>query len=164
MQPLRHTLYVVTLTALTAYSSVFVLRAGLVAMASTDRAALEALFRATDGNSWRKNSHWNTDARVFLWHGVEVNVHGRVISLVLVTNKLKGLACLLGRCVLLSTCMTESELPYSRNVYSKLQHCLSYETRPLVCGGPSVSTFFCRALDDFDSPGHSRPRHRLSQA
>jgi len=59
---------------------------------SPDRqpAILEAFYEATGGTSWTNNDNWLTDAALDTWHGVEVNDRGRVISLELFRNNLKG--------------------------------------------------------------------------
>eukprot|EP00752_Nemacystus_decipiens_P013381 g11847.t1 len=59
-------------------------------MASTDRAALVALYNATDGASWKKTTNWNTTAPLSQWHGVEANNAGRVVKLILDNNNLRG--------------------------------------------------------------------------
>ena len=48
-----------------------------------DRAALEALYHATDGPNWVSSDHWLTDEPVEDWHGVTVDGSGRVVRLVL---------------------------------------------------------------------------------
>lgn len=58
-------------------------------MASMDRAALVALFRATCGANWYRKDNWDTDADLSTWHGVKVS-DGRVVHLELGTNNLLG--------------------------------------------------------------------------
>ena len=55
-----------------------------------DKKALEALFNATGGKSWRNSAGWMTSAPLGEWKGVRVNGAGRVIELHLYTNNLKG--------------------------------------------------------------------------
>lgn len=55
-----------------------------------ERAALAALFRATDGVNWKRNDNWNTDGELSRWYGVEVNDQGSVMKLLLSGNDLKG--------------------------------------------------------------------------
>ena len=57
---------------------------------AADRAALEALFRATGGDSWEFNTGWLTTKPVEQWFGVETAAHGRVARLNLSENGLKG--------------------------------------------------------------------------
>ena len=57
---------------------------------SPDRDALVAIYNATDGANWRRNSNWLTDAPVDEWHGVDTDAAGRVVRLTLSTNDLKG--------------------------------------------------------------------------
>lgn len=58
--------------------------------ASTNRAALMALYNATGGDAWQQSSHWGTDAPLKDWHGVEVNGQGRVVLLKLRQNDMVG--------------------------------------------------------------------------
>ncbi len=55
-----------------------------------DRAALVALYRATNGTNWLKSTNWLTDAPVGTWYGVITDVSGRVIELELSENGLSG--------------------------------------------------------------------------
>lgn len=55
-----------------------------------DRSALAALYDATGGADWRDSENWLTDASLRHWHGVGTNREGRVISLVMRDNGLRG--------------------------------------------------------------------------
>ena len=55
-----------------------------------DRAALEALYDATNGANWSRNDNWKTDEPLEQWRGVTTDSDGRVIDLVLVNNQLSG--------------------------------------------------------------------------
>ena len=46
--------------------------------AATDRAALVALYNATDGKNWRINRHWLSDEPIGLWYGVATDRNGHV--------------------------------------------------------------------------------------
>ena len=46
-----------------------------------DRAALEALYNATDGPNWVNNDNWLTDAPLGEWYGVDTDASGRVVRL-----------------------------------------------------------------------------------
>ena len=48
---------------------------------SQDRAALVALYNATDGLNWVNNDNWLTDAPLGEWYGVETDASGRVVAL-----------------------------------------------------------------------------------
>ena len=48
---------------------------------ATDRAALEAVYRATGGDNWADNTNWLSDAPLEDWYGVEVDAQGRVSGL-----------------------------------------------------------------------------------
>ena len=56
----------------------------------SDRAALVALYEATDGENWRTNTNWLTDAPLGEWHGVTTYTDGRVAWLFLGANELSG--------------------------------------------------------------------------
>ena len=55
-----------------------------------DRAALIALYNATDGDNWTNNANWLTAAPLSEWHGVTTDGDGRVTSLSLGWNNLTG--------------------------------------------------------------------------
>ena len=55
--------------------------ASLITVENPDRAALVALYSATDGPNWRDNTNWLTDAPLGEWYGVSTDVSGRVIKL-----------------------------------------------------------------------------------
>ena len=46
-----------------------------------DRAALVALYRATDGPNWVNSENWLTDAPLRTWYGVDTDASGRVARL-----------------------------------------------------------------------------------
>ena len=48
---------------------------------SPDRAALVALYEATDGLNWVDNTNWLTDTPLGEWYGVDVDGSGRVVSI-----------------------------------------------------------------------------------
>ena len=52
-----------------------------ITVANPDRAALVALYEATDGPNWVNNDGWLTDAPLGEWYGVETGRSGRVVSL-----------------------------------------------------------------------------------
>ena len=55
-----------------------------------DRAAIEALYSATDGPNWDRSENWLTDAPLDQWHGVVTDSAGQVMWLSLPGNGLKG--------------------------------------------------------------------------
>ena len=55
-----------------------------------DRAALQALYRATNGAGWTANTNWNSPAALNTWHGVTTDNAGRVTVLHLDNNNLSG--------------------------------------------------------------------------
>ena len=55
-----------------------------------DRAALIALYNATDGPNWTNNDNWLSDEPLGEWYGVETYTDGRVATLELFENGLRG--------------------------------------------------------------------------
>ena len=58
--------------------------------ASTDKAALVALYNATDGPNWRNNSNWLSDRPIGEWSYVSTDADGRVTRLLPGNNRLSG--------------------------------------------------------------------------
>jgi len=58
--------------------------------AAAQRAALVALYNATDGVNWTRRDNWLTDAPLSAWYGVTVDGGGRVTRLLLGSNRLSG--------------------------------------------------------------------------
>ena len=54
-----------------------------------DRAALVALYEATDGANWNRNANWLSDRPLWEWEGVKTD-HGYVTELQLTNNGLSG--------------------------------------------------------------------------
>ncbi len=63
---------------------------GLAIARSPDAGALRALYEAIDGDDWRNNDGWLSDAPIGEWHGVTADDNGRVVSLKLIDNRLRG--------------------------------------------------------------------------
>ena len=55
-----------------------------------DRAALVALYNATDGANWLNNDNWLSNATMGVWDGVTTDSDGRVTRLLLSNNQLTG--------------------------------------------------------------------------
>ena len=55
-----------------------------------ERAALSALYHATNGPRWKNNMHWLGDRPVTEWYGVTTDSMGRVTNLALQENGLSG--------------------------------------------------------------------------
>ena len=55
-----------------------------------DRAALVALYNATEGGSWTTSTNWLSGRPLDEWHGVTTDSGGRVTALNLVSNSLVG--------------------------------------------------------------------------
>ena len=55
-----------------------------------DRAALVALYEATNGDEWANNNNWLSDRPLGEWYGVETDADGRVTQLDLFNNGLSG--------------------------------------------------------------------------
>ena len=60
------------------------------APAADDRAALVALYEATDGANWTNNTNWLSDEPLGQWSGVETDDNGRVIQVSFYENQLSG--------------------------------------------------------------------------
>ena len=52
-----------------------------ITVVNPDRAALVALYNATDGPNWVDNTNWLTDAPLGEWYGVDTDRQGRVVRL-----------------------------------------------------------------------------------
>ena len=52
-----------------------------VAVTGPDRAALAALYEATDGPNWARDENWLSGEPLREWHGVETDAFGRVVRL-----------------------------------------------------------------------------------
>ena len=57
---------------------------------NTDRAALAALYNATNGSSWLVDTNWLSNGPLGEWHGVSTDADGRVAELDLSHNQLSG--------------------------------------------------------------------------
>lgn len=57
---------------------------------ANERAALEAIYRATGGPGWTNNENWLTAAPLGDWYGVTTDTDGRVVQLRLSYNGLSG--------------------------------------------------------------------------
>ena len=56
-----------------------------------DKAALQALYNATNGDNWTTNTNWNSTEPLHQWHGVRVDSRtGRVTIIGLANNNLNG--------------------------------------------------------------------------
>ena len=64
--------------------------AAFSAARARDPDILAALYHATDGSNWTNSENWLTDAPLREWHGVEVDADGKVVSLNLQSNGLRG--------------------------------------------------------------------------
>ena len=56
---------------------------------AADRAALVALYEATDGPNWTNNAKWLSEAPLGEWYGITTDSIGRVIELDLQENELR---------------------------------------------------------------------------
>ena len=57
---------------------------------ATDRAALVALYNATGGANWTDNTNWLSNEPLSSWYGVTTDANGRVASINLSNNNLRG--------------------------------------------------------------------------
>ena len=63
---------------------------GTAAERAAERAALVALYNATDGPDWTRRDNWLTGAPLSAWYGVTADAGGRVTRLLLGANELRG--------------------------------------------------------------------------
>ena len=61
-----------------------------IVVTNPDRAALVALYNATDGPNWKWSDNWLTDVPLGNWYGVTIHQNGRVAGLRLSLNNLSG--------------------------------------------------------------------------
>ena len=78
------------IAVLAALVSVLPAACGDVPVHEPDRAALVALYNATDGLDWSNNLNWLSDKSLGEWHGVTTDPSGRVTHLDLSRNGLAG--------------------------------------------------------------------------
>ena len=57
---------------------------------ASDRAALVALYNATEGESWITSTNWLSEVPLDQWHGVTTNSDGRVAELELGSSRVDG--------------------------------------------------------------------------
>lgn len=57
---------------------------------ASDRAALVASYKATNGDNWKDNTNWLSEKSLAFWYGVSTDSEGRVKSLQLEDNNLVG--------------------------------------------------------------------------
>ena len=62
----------------------------VVRLPGSDRAALEAFYRAMGGDDWKDNTNWLSDAPLGEWYGVDTYENGRVKYLELQENNVSG--------------------------------------------------------------------------
>ena len=61
-----------------------------ITVANPDRAALVALYEATDGPNWTKSDGWLSDRPLREWFGINTDASGRVNYVYLANNRLRG--------------------------------------------------------------------------
>ena len=61
-----------------------------ITVENPDRAALVALYEATDGPNWTYNDGWRTEAPLREWHDVATDDSGRAVNLTLIYDQLTG--------------------------------------------------------------------------
>ena len=55
-----------------------------------ERLALIDLYHATNGDGWKNNANWLSEAPISQWHGIDVDNEGKVVFLHLESNRLEG--------------------------------------------------------------------------
>lgn len=110
-----------------------------------DRAALTALYNATDGDNWHNNENWLTGAPLSEWHGVDTDDNGRVTRLDFEGNNLTGqIPTEFGDLVMLdwvniSINRLTGELPQSLTGLTQMEH-LYFDTNAGLCA-PADNVF-----------------------
>ena len=72
------------------YANATVLESSVIPDTTEERAALVALYEATDGANWSNSDNWLTDEPLSAWHGVTTDESGHVTQLDLSENGLSG--------------------------------------------------------------------------
>jgi len=57
---------------------------------TSQREALESLYRSTDGGNWDNNNNWMLPGSICDWKGITCDYKGRVTGIVLNFNNLSG--------------------------------------------------------------------------
>ena len=70
------------------FAAFLLLTGGAQGTVATDRAALVALYNATDGPNWSNNRHWGSNQQLSAWFGVTTDSGGRVTRVSLSENQL----------------------------------------------------------------------------
>ena len=104
---------------------------------AAERAALVALYDATGGPNWTRNTNWNTTVPVSDWHGVTTGDEGSVVGLSLFRNGLSGtLPAALGDLTSLET-LTLSRNSFSGGIPPELGSLANLELLQISRGGLS---------------------------
>ncbi len=64
--------------------------ASIPTLATAERAALEALYEATNGANWKRHDNWLSESPLGEWHGVHTDANGHVDGLDVPGNQLSG--------------------------------------------------------------------------
>ena len=115
---------------------------------ASDRAALVALYNATEGASWDTSTNWLSDRPIREWHGVTTNSDGRITKLHLGGNQLTG--------------PIPAELGDLTNLVW-LDLSSAQLTGPIPAGWATSPTWNCwtsRATVDGADPGRAGPPHQ----
>ncbi|NOR86743.1 MAG: hypothetical protein GQ527_03950, partial [Bacteroidales bacterium] len=121
--------------------------------ADPEKAALIALYNATDGDNWIDNTNWNSETPLGEWYGVTTDIDGHVTELNMTNNNLSGtLPSAIGDLTYLSTIRLDGhqligEIPVElytmpNLIYVNLSNnYLSGELSPLIGNMPVIASY-----------------------
>ena len=87
---MRRSVVVWIVLSVAAWTALGVQQVSAQGSVESDRAALVALYDATDGDNWYDNTNWKSERPLGEWYGIRTDSEGRVEWLALGGNNLIG--------------------------------------------------------------------------